>query len=250
MESQRLRDCLEADFRRLREVAARADPGARVPSCPEWTMSDLLRHVGAVYLHKVECMRLGRDPDAWPPPGTGDEPPLELLDRGYAALTAEFAARRPEDHAFTWYAPDQSVGFWIRRMAQETVIHRVDAELGAGAPVAGIPADLAADGVDELLVVFVQYGTTGWPEEFAGLLKAAGDRLVSVVTPQQSWKLRLTSQDVRVDGSAAGRPAAVVEGPAAEVLLWLWNRGGAGAVTTGDEETIALLREVLVASTQ
>src|SRR6266568_5919174 len=59
MESQRLRDCLEADFRRLRDVAARADPGARVPSCPEWTMSDLLRHVGAVYLHKVECMRLG-----------------------------------------------------------------------------------------------------------------------------------------------------------------------------------------------
>lgn len=250
MESHRLRDCLEADFRRLRDVAARADPGARVPSCPEWTMSDLLRHVGTVYLHKVECMRLGGGPDAWPPPGLDDEPPLELLDRGYAALTAEFAARRPEDRAFTWYEPDQSVGFWIRRMAQETVIHRVDAELGAGEPVAGIPADLAADGVDELLVVFVQYGTTGWPEEFAGLLKPAGDRLVSVVTPQQSWKLRLTSQDVRVDGSAAGRPAAGVEGPAEDVLLWLWNRGGAGTVITGDEETIALLRQVLVASTQ
>jgi hypothetical protein len=71
-----------------------------------------------------------------------------------------------------------------------------------------------------------------------------------VVTPQQSWKLRLTSRDVRVDESAAGSPAAVVEGPAADVALWLWSRGGAGAVTTGDEETIALLREVLVASTQ
>ena len=213
-------------------------------------MSDLLRHVGTVYLHKVECMRLGRSPGTWPPPGTEAEPPLELLDRGYAALAGEFATRRPQDHAFTWYEPDQSVAFWIRRMAQETVIHRVDAELGAGGPVTGIPADLAADGIDELLVVFVQYGTTNWPEEFAALLKPAGDRLVSVVTPQQSWKLRLTSRDVRVDGSAAGSPAAAVDGPAADVLLWLWNRGGAGAATTGDGETIALLREVLVASTQ
>src|SRR5258708_3724435 len=70
-----------------------------------------------------------------------DEPPLELLDRAYAALSAEFAARRPEDHTFTWYDPDQTVGFWIRDMAQETVIHRVDAELAAGRPIAAIPGD-------------------------------------------------------------------------------------------------------------
>jgi uncharacterized protein (TIGR03083 family) len=250
MESQRLRDCLEADFQRLRDVAAGADPGAEVPTCPGWTMTDLLRHVGAVYLHKVECMRLGRDPGSWPPAGLDKEPPLELLDRSYAALTAEFAARRPEDRSFTWYEPDQSVAFWIRRMAQETVIHRVDGELAAGSPVAGIPDDLAADGIDELLVAFVQYGTTNWPEEFADMLKPAGDRLVSVVTPQQSWLLRLTSRDVRVDGSAAGRPAATVQGPAADVLLWVWGRGGEAAAPTGDEETVALLRKVLTASTQ
>jgi uncharacterized protein (TIGR03083 family) len=250
MENQRLRDCLEADFRRLRDVADGADPGAGVPTCPGWTMTDLLRHVGEVYLHKVECMRQDRDPGPWPPPGLDKEPPLELLDRGYAALTAEFAARRPQDHAFTWYDPDQSVAFWIRRMAQETVIHRVDAELAAGAKVAAIPGDLAADGIDELLVTFVQYGTTGWPEEFAEMLKPAGDRLVSVVTPERSWLLRLTSRDVRVDESATGTPAAAVEGRAAQVLLWLWNRGGEATAATGDEETIALLRRVLVASTQ
>jgi hypothetical protein len=135
-------------------------------------------------------------------------------------------------------------------MAQETVIHRVDAELAARAPVNAIPGDLAADGIDELLVAFVQYGTTNWPGEFAELLKPAGDRLVSVVTPERSWVLRLTSRDVRVDGAAGGTPAASVEGPAAEVLLWLWGRGGEGAAAAGDEETIALLRKVLAASTQ
>ncbi len=250
MESQRLRDCLDADFRRLREVAGGVDLGAAVPSCPGWTMTDLLHHVGEVYLEKVECMRLGAQPEPWPPEGLAGEPPLELLDRAYAALTGEFAARRPEEQAFTWYGPDQTVGFWIRRMAQETVIHRVDAELAAGEPVAAIPGDLAADGIDELLTAFVQYGTTGWPEEFAELLAPAGDRAVSVVTPQQSWRLRLTTTGVRVEQSAVDPPSATVEGPAPDVLLWLWSRGGEGATTTGDEEAIALLRKVLVASTQ
>jgi uncharacterized protein (TIGR03083 family) len=250
MESQRLRDYLDADFRRLREVAGGTDPGAAVPSCPGWTMADLLRHVGEVYLQKVECMRLGADPDPWPPEGLNDEPPLELLDRAYTSLTEEFAARRPEEHAFTWYGPDQSVGFWVRRMAQETVIHRVDAELAAGEVIAAIPGDLAADGVDELLVAFVQYDTTTWPDEFAELLAPAGDRTVRVVTPQRSWLLRLTTRDVRVDGSDADSPSATVEGAAPDVLLWLWNRGGEGAMTTGDEETIALARDVLIKSTQ
>jgi len=68
---------------------------------------------------------------------------LELLDRAYAALTSKFAARRPEEQACTWYSHDQRVGFWIRRMAKETVIHRVDAELADGEPLAAIPADLA-----------------------------------------------------------------------------------------------------------
>jgi uncharacterized protein (TIGR03083 family) len=205
MESRRLRDCLDADFRRLREVADGADPGAAVPSCPGWTMADLLRHVGEVYLYKAECMRLGGPSDGpWPPEGLAEEPPLELLDRAYAALAGEFAARRPEEHTITWYSPDQSVGFWIRDMAQETVIHRVDAELAAGAPVAMIPGDLAADGIDELLAAFVQYDTAAWPQKFAGLLTAAGGRAVSVVTPQRSWLLSLTTSGVRVDEPGTG----------------------------------------------
>jgi uncharacterized protein (TIGR03083 family) len=250
MDNQRLHDCLGADFGRLREVASSADLGAAVPSCPGWTMADLLRHVGEVYLEKSECMRLGRAPDPWPPEGLAGEPPLELLDRSYAALTEQFATHRPEEHAFTWYGPDQSVGFWIRRMAQETVIHRVDAELAAGSQVAAIPADLAADGIDELLVIFVQYGTTNWLEEFPELTGLGGDRLVSVATPQRSWLLRLTPTGAWVAEPGPDHPRVTVEGPAPEVLLRLWNRGGQAATVAGDEETVAMLHKVLVTSTQ
>jgi uncharacterized protein (TIGR03083 family) len=250
MDNQRLRDCLAADFSRLREVANGADLAAAVPSCPDWTMADLLRHVGEVYLHKTECMRLDREPSPWPPEGLAAEPPLDLLDRSYAALTGEFAARRPEDHAFTWYGPDQSVGFWIRRMAQETVIHRVDAELAAGAPVAAIPGDLAADGIDELLAIFVQFGTTNYLEYFPELTGLTGDRAVSVVTPQRSWLLRLTPTGARVAEPGPDPVQAMVEGPAPEVLLSLWNRGGQGVTVTGDDETAAVLHKVLVTSTE
>lgn len=250
MDSQRLRECLGADFGRLREVAAGADLGAAVPSCPGWTTADLVRHVGEVYLHKTECMQLGQDPDPWPPEGLATEPPLELLDRSYAALTGEFATRRPEQRAFTWYGPDQSVGFWIRRMAQETVIHRVDAELAAGVQVATIPDDLAADGIDELLVIFVHYGTTHWLAEFPELIELASDRPVSVVTPQRSWLLRLTPTGAWVAEPGPDHARVTVEGPAPEVLLWLWNRGGQGATVAGDEETATLLRKVLVTNTE
>ena len=64
----------------------------------------------------------------------------------HGELRAEFRAREPGAPAPTWFGPDQTVGFWIRRMAQETVIHRIDAELAAGLPVTPVPGDLAADG--------------------------------------------------------------------------------------------------------
>jgi hypothetical protein len=214
-------------------------------------MVDLVQHVGAVYLHKVECIRTGSHPQPWPPEGLNDEPPLEMLDRTYGLLSAEFAAHQPGEHTFTWFDPDQTVGFWIRRMAQETVIHRVDGELGAGADLAPIPADLAEDGIDELFVAFVEYGTTMWPEEFAEILASAGDRTLRVVTPGRSWLLRLTPKNVRVDQSDVDSPDAVIEGTARDVLLWLWSRGGdAGVSVTGDQEVVTLMRQVLVASTQ
>ena len=128
-------DCLAADFARLRAVVP-AGLTAAVPSCPGWIVADLTRHVGEVYLHKTLAMREGAEPGPWPPEELADEEPLALLDRAYAGPRGEFADRKPADPAGYWYSPDQTVGFWIRRMAQETVIHRIDAELGTGQPVA------------------------------------------------------------------------------------------------------------------
>lgn len=80
------------------------------------------------------------------PPGINDGEPLALLDGAFTELLAEFAAHSPDDPAGTWYGPDQSVGFWIRRMAHETAIHRIDAEIAAGITATPVPDDVVGVG--------------------------------------------------------------------------------------------------------
>jgi uncharacterized protein (TIGR03083 family) len=248
MESSRLLTCLAADYERLREVAAR-DLTAPVPSCPGWLVSDLVRHVAEVYLHKVECIRLRRSPDPWPPDLSAEEP-IALLERAYAALTAEFAQHAPTDPAYTWYEPDQTVGFWIRRMAQETVIHRIDSELALGEVSAPIPNDLAVDGIDEVLTVFLGYGSHRWPEEFGPTLKEASGRAVRVATEAESWLVVANPGGVDLDISGERTPDATVLGPADAMLRWLWARGGDDQIQiTGDAGAVAELRRLLAVAT-
>jgi uncharacterized protein (TIGR03083 family) len=251
METTRHLECLASDYARLREAAAAADPGAKVPTCPEWTVSDLVDHVAKVYLHKVQCMRLGHHPEDWPP-DLSAETPLASLDRGYADLAAEFATRPAGSAAYTWYQPDQTVGFWIRRMAQETVIHRVDAELAAGVQIAPIPDDLAVDGVDEVLVAFLEYGVKGWPEEFADTLGGASSASIRLDAGAASFLVRLAPGTLEVAPAEVEAPAdATVSGDSASVLLWLWNRTAEDAVTcSGDDAALDVLRRSMVISTQ
>lgn len=254
MENSRLLDRLAAEFARLRAVVP-IDLTAGVPSCPGWTVADLTRHVGVVYLHKTVAMRSGREPDPWPPKELADEPPLALLDRAYAGLLAEFTARNPQDPAGTWYSPDQTVGFWIRRMAQETVIHRIDAELGTGQPVTPVPADVAVDGIDELLKVFVAYGVAQWPDYFTEILAGSPGRSYAVRTDGAAWRVR-TGPGLFAVQDGAGDDAVDVSlgGPPTAVLRWLWNREGAdepsGVTVQGAEDAVDELRRCIATATQ
>jgi uncharacterized protein (TIGR03083 family) len=271
MENSRFLECLEADYRRIRDVVP-GHLGAEVPTCPEWSVADLTRHVGQVYLHKVECMREGtlRETD-WPPAGLKDEEPVVLLDRAYAELVAELTTRSPSDPGGTWYEPDPTVGFWFRRMAQESVIHRIDAELAAGVPVAPIPDDLAIDGIDELLKVFVAYAFSQWPEAFTEALKNSPGHTylirtdATTHTPSVSWRVKTATAPDRltVEGGPNQKPDTAVpdvtiSGSPAEVLRWVWNReppgegsgDGALARIEGNIEALTEFRQCVVEATQ
>ncbi|GAB3430056.1 maleylpyruvate isomerase family mycothiol-dependent enzyme [Actinophytocola sediminis] len=248
MDESRYLEYLAADFRRLRAVVAGA-LGEPVPSCPGWTGADLAFHQAEVYLHKTEAMRRGEFPRPWPPADLGDDP-LAALDDAYRRLIAEFAAREPADFAPTWYEPDQTVGFWIRRMAFETVIHRVDAELAAAVTPAPIPVELAVAGIDEVLQCFLAYGVATFPDEVADLLAVCDGDTVGVDVPGVSWLVALGPDVVSVIQGQADTDA-VVRGEADAVLRWLWRRVGNDAIELdGNRGSVGKLHQLLGRATQ
>ena len=203
-----------------------------------------------MYLHKTECMRQRQFPRPWPPDLSGEDP-LDLLDRSYAGLTGEFAARRPDSPAATWYEPEQTVGFWIRRMAQETMIHRVDAELAQTGSISEISEDLAVDGIDEVLERFLAYGSHRWAENFAPSLPEQSQPPVLVATDGYGWLVRATPDGAAVEiATPRASAAATVSGDPVPLLLWLWRRSEAAVETDGDQKLIDGLRELLRDATQ
>ncbi|MEV0730398.1 maleylpyruvate isomerase family mycothiol-dependent enzyme [Polymorphospora sp. NPDC050346] len=249
MQNTRYLECLASDYRRLREVVSGGPLDAVVPSCPDWSMADLAGHVAHVYLHKTECIRHGAEPDPWPPELSGEEP-VALLDRSYAALTHELTTRPPEAPAGGWYEPDQTVGFWIRRMAQETVVHRIDAELAAGVPSVTVPDDLAVDGIDEVLEVFLAYATRAWPEYFTELMVGNDGRGVIVAGGGSRWLVRLDRDVVTVRPAGTDEADARVSGDPAAVLRWLWRRVDDDAVRIeGEKDLVVRLRQLLGVAT-
>jgi uncharacterized protein (TIGR03083 family) len=250
MESTRLRALLESEFRLLHSAVAATDADAPVPDCPGWTVAELAGHVAELYRHKAACIRLGEFPRPWPPQRP-DVTPAEDLDSAYAELAEQLDSHQPSDHAATWHGPDQTVGFWIRRMAQETVIHRVDAERAAGRDVSVIAEDLALDGIDEILVLFFGYGSRLWRDECGDLLEAPDERPIGIAAGDGHWSISATPKGVEVSEGAAEAAAASVAGAPAPLLLWLWNRVDDDAVTlSGDEALLGQFHALRTALTQ
>jgi uncharacterized protein (TIGR03083 family) len=260
MDNSRYLDCLDEDYSLFRDAAVAVDLTVPVPSCPGWSMDDLVYHVAEVYLHKVTVMRTGEWPARWPPRGMAAEPRLALLARAHGELIAEFAARGPDAATPTWYEPDQRVAFWIRRMAQETVIHRIDAEQAAGLLPTRVPDDLAMDGIDEVLNRFLSYfspeGTRnpdqGGAMQGEHLADDDGTETIVVAAGNARWTVRPSrTREVEVADGVHGEPQATITAAPDPLLRWLWGRAGDEVLRVeGDPAWADYLRRMLAGTTQ
>lgn len=240
------RSLLDGDYARLHEVAS-ASLAAPVPECGGWTGEDVLRHLAEVYLHKAESIRTGVMPrDGWPPAWLAELPATEALAEGHRRLTAEFGRHLPSDGAATWFPEDQTVGFWMRRMALETAVHRRDVESAAGA-VTSVDPQLAIDGIDEVLALML---AGDWSDE---IVATASGSTVAVESAGHRWLVTLKPAEVLLSREAAlpdnAAPAAVVVGGPGDVFLWLWGRAPLPGAD-GDPGAVAELRARLVLATQ
>ncbi len=218
------------------------EPVQRCSLLSGWSVRDLVSHVAEVYEHKIACTSLGRVPDPWPPEWPADRDPIEWLGDAHQRLLEMFARSGPTTPSATWWPPDQTVGFWARRMAQETAVHRADAELAVGTPTP-VDAELAVDGVDEILV----WLTGDWSDEPND---AATGRRVAISTGGRTWLVTLEREAVSVT-EGSGTEDATLGGDPSDVLLWLWGRSpDESVVRSGDEDALRLLRSRLVLATQ
>ena len=235
---------IRADAARMADLAGR-DLDAAVPPCPGWTVQDAVGHTGEVYSHKVACMRTGRPESEadWEQPPQSSENLLDWFTARTAELTAELEKRGPDAPAYTWYDPQQNAGFWFRRMAQETVIHRVDVE-SAFDVVTPVDDALAVDGIDEVLDWFLAYQAEDVGPD------GPGKGTVAVRTGDHLWRVTLTPDDIELSRDP-GPSVAVVSGEPSELLLWLWGRRPAAAVTIeGDHSLVDAMRARLKVVTQ
>ncbi|QIX27549.1 maleylpyruvate isomerase family mycothiol-dependent enzyme [Nocardioides sp. JQ2195] len=240
-------DHLRSESARFRDVLAATDPTDRVPSCPDWDAADLLWHLTEVqhFWSRIVADR-PTGPDAFeePPRPTTYADLLTAFDDASAGLVEALRVADPKEQAWTW-APEQTVGFILRRQAHEALIHRLDAEQAAGT-VTDLDARLAADGVEEVLAVMFG-GTPGWGS-FTG--SETFVRVDCIDTDHHVWVElgRFTGtdpedgvahdeDDISVVTDPGREPDVVVSGTAADLDAWLWRRGDDGDLTVAGDRT-------------
>lgn len=202
-------DLLAAAIEDFTQTLADADPAASVPSCPGWTVADLVDHLGGVHQWARHAVVEG-NPKGEPEPAVGD---LVAWYRQHAGDLLE-TLRSTDPAAPAWtFGTEQTAGWWSRRQVHETRMHTRDLlEAGGRVDAWELPAELAWDGVREVATEFyprqVRLGRT---EPIPGTL-------------------RLRATDLPdADPITIGSDEPVVEAaaPAVEVLLMLWHRAPA-----------------------
>ena len=227
----------------LLQAAEVAGPDAVVPSCPDWTVSDLLAHIGRVQnLAATIIERRTTDQVRF---SQLERPPEDAAARlDYARATSvrladALAEVAPDTPVWTFFADGtgaRTAAFWQRRQAHEATIHRYDAQLAAGDP-APVDGALAADGVDELLTVMA-------PRTFGERMAGEPATLHLHCTDREGeWLVRVTGSGFEVERAHAKGDVAV-RGPASDLFVFAYNRRDAtGLEVFGDTAVVDRWRE-------
>ncbi|MGI8796523.1 MAG: maleylpyruvate isomerase family mycothiol-dependent enzyme [Acidimicrobiia bacterium] len=216
-------DALDAEIERMAETVRSADLSMRVPTCPDWSVADLIEHTGIVQRWAAEMVRqlsperLDRARMDVPVPEPVARP--DWLAEGAGDIVAVFRGSDPDASMWAWGA-DKHARFWPRRMLHETTVHRTDAELALERePV--IAAEVAVDGIDEL---FDNLPHAASFRPHIGELRGNGESLHFHCTDADGeWTIRLEPDGFSCERDHA-RGTVAVRGPAADLLLLLYGR--------------------------
>lgn len=239
----RLLEVLRIEGERLASSALGADPHLPVRYAEGMTLGETVRHVGSVYRMVVAWLQSGDQPTRWQRAPVSGQSLVEYLRSGHRELMAELSAHDPADAAPSWWPLDQTYGFWYRRLAHETTVHRYDVQDAAAAmTVTGrVEDEIAYDGIDEVLSLWFTHrlGVLGVTNSWTGR--------VAVVAGRRRWIAQLAAAGTASWQAEPDEPAdAMVSTDPAGMYLWLWGRRSFGTATPeGDRAGIAQLWHLL-----
>ncbi|MGP9022692.1 maleylpyruvate isomerase family mycothiol-dependent enzyme [Streptomyces sp. BR1] len=230
-------EALEAAVRR--ELATGGEQTPLVPSCPGWSLSDLVMHLGSVHRYVIRVieerapsqpdstdlafLRFPGDAKGWPhpeqAPNRGPLPPglLDWFADGAARLERLFATRDPREEVWTW-STEQTVGFWQRIQAIEAAVHRWDAENTVGKPG---PVDtlLAVDAVTHTFRVMAPFRRAVQQAP-----RGSGERMRFRQSDGAGiWIIQFEGDEVLVNEGTACCDVELTA-TASDLMLFLWQR--------------------------
>ncbi|WP_020520622.1 maleylpyruvate isomerase family mycothiol-dependent enzyme [Catelliglobosispora koreensis] len=244
-------EALRSEASTFHANAAEADFSSPVPTCPGWSVLDLVQHLGGVYRYvryNVARNTTERiDPDVRRKLLTEEFPPesdsLVWWSEQCKSLVDYLATIDPNAPAWNWAPQAKIAGFWPRRMAHETAIHRWDIQFALHGLAEPIEARLAADGVSEVLDTWLPAGRRKGPTDRFGVVQLVATDV------QQEWFLRLRGEGVALLDTATilddsdPQEQVIAAGPASDLELALYGRVGFDVLDIrGDETLLEALR--------
>ncbi|MGH3961324.1 maleylpyruvate isomerase family mycothiol-dependent enzyme [Mycobacterium sp.] len=150
------------------EMIRSADPSTPVPTCPDWTLEQLFRHVGRgdrwaaqIITDRVDHFLDPRTVEGGKPPPDRDDA-ISWLHAGAQRLIDAVELAGLEAPVWTFLGTRPAY-WWVRRRLHEATVHRADAALALGIDYALTP-ELAADAISEWLErVAAEAGRDGAP---------------------------------------------------------------------------------------
>jgi uncharacterized protein (TIGR03083 family) len=211
--------------RLLAETMSSADPAIRIPTCPDWNMGQLMRHVGRAHRWAAQIISTRADvnldprtvPDGRPPDDAEGARtwllacPQVLFDAvadvgGADATVATFDGPRP-----AWW--------WVRRLLHESTVHRADAVMAIDDRYELAP-ELAADGIDEWLGRLAER-----PRRSALPIEEGRAVTLQATDVDASWSLQAAGNDLQLRRNPTDPLEGVqLAGLATELFLALLRR--------------------------
>ena len=230
---------IRRDCDRFYATAETVDPSLPVPSCPDWTIADLVWHLGEVHWFwgtDVELRPSAPDEiEKMKPERPATYADIVTWGRAQADRMIELLDATPNDvPVWTWALneSDHNVGFVRRHQVQEAAVHRWDIEQAAAGRPQPIEPDVASDSIDEMLAITLPWGVR--PDKPLG-----GSVHLHCTDTDGEWFVHADGRVERVHEKGD----VAIRGTASDVLLALYTR-----VPLGDVEIVgdqALAEELL-----